>query len=203
WRDPQPHVFRSTDMGQSWQDISANLPDAPVNAFAVDTRNSNILYLGSDIGAFVSFDAGGSWQVLGEGLPAVVVNDMKVNPESYELIVGTHGRSMYKIDLTAVTGIETDEKKPTIAQSFLLRQNYPNPFNPATVIRYRLPVSGFIDLSIYNITGQIITTLVSEKQPAGWHNVRWEAEGQPTGMYIYRLKVDGKTVGTGKMILLR
>lgn len=65
WRDAQPHVFRSTNKGQSWSDISSNLPDAPVNAFAVDNNFSNRLYLGNDVGMYVSFDTGQSWEILG------------------------------------------------------------------------------------------------------------------------------------------
>lgn len=58
-------------------DISGNLPDAPVNAFAVDNNFSNRLYLGSDVGMYVSFDTGQSWEVLGEGLPILPIGDIK------------------------------------------------------------------------------------------------------------------------------
>ena len=203
WRDPQSHVFCSEDMGQSWRDISSNLPDAPLNAFAVDPRNPQILYLGSDIGAFVSFDRGLNWQVLGEGLPAVVVNDMKVNPDSYELIVGTHGRSMYKIDLTDVTGLAESPQNVGIPVSSVLKQNYPNPFNPFTNIRYKLPAKHAVDLSIFNMRGQKVATLVSDKQAAGWHTVSWHPENLASGVYVYRLTLDGRTMQSKKMILLK
>ena len=203
WRDPQPHVFRSDDMGQSWQDISANLPDAPVNAFAVDPKNTDILYVGSDIGAFVSFDRGASWQILGEGLPAVVVNDMKVNPDSYELIVGTHGRSIYKIDLYDVTTMDAAPDRKPIAGSFILRQNYPNPFNPSTTVRYRLSGTASVELNVYDLLGQKITTLASGKKGQGWHEARWNARGQAAGIYFYRLLVNGKYIDSKKMVLLQ
>ena len=63
WRDPQPHVFRSTNKGTTWSDISNNLPDAPVNAFAVDPVEPSRLYLGNDVGMYVSFNSGQSWWV--------------------------------------------------------------------------------------------------------------------------------------------
>ena len=66
WHDSQPHVYRSTNKGNIWTDISSNLPDAPVNAFAVDNNYSNRLYLGNDVGMYVSFNTGQSWEVLGK-----------------------------------------------------------------------------------------------------------------------------------------
>ncbi len=80
WHDPQPHVFKSNNMGADWTDISNNLPDAPVNAFAVDNNDSDRLYLGSDVGAFMSFNGGSSWQPIADGLPVVSVYDMKIHP---------------------------------------------------------------------------------------------------------------------------
>ena len=103
WRDPQPHVFRSTDKGTTWSDISSNLPDAPVNAFAVDPIEPERLYLGNDVGMYVSFNSGQSWWVLGEGLPVLPIGDIKIHPTTRELVAGTYGRSMYKIDLKLST----------------------------------------------------------------------------------------------------
>ena len=80
WKDPQPHVFRSTDKGTTWTDISSNLPDAPVNAFAVDPVEPARLYLGNDVGMYVSFNSGQSWWVLGEGLPILPIGDIEIHP---------------------------------------------------------------------------------------------------------------------------
>ncbi len=104
WRDPQPHVFRTRDRGATWENITNNLPDAPVNAFAVDPRNPAYLYLGSDVGAFVSQDDGVSWTILGEAMPAVPVYDMKIFEDETQhfLVAGTYGRSMYTLDLSSM-----------------------------------------------------------------------------------------------------
>jgi hypothetical protein len=89
-----------------------------------------------------------------------------------------------------------------LPQTFILNQNYPNPFNPTTVICYVLPVSSHVDLSIYNLLGHKIATLVSEKQPAGTFNVSWDASGLASGVYLYRLRA-GNYSETKKLILLR
>jgi hypothetical protein len=78
---PLPHVFRTTDFGTSWTDLSSDLPDAPVNEIAIDPTQRSTLYVGTDVGVFVTRDLGGTWQPLGTGLPeGVVVTDMKIVP---------------------------------------------------------------------------------------------------------------------------
>jgi hypothetical protein len=100
---PLAHVFRTTDHGATWSDISGDLPDAPVNAFAIDPRQSSTLYVGSDVGAFVSHDLGASWAPLGVGLPDVPVSDFKILPgPPATLYAATYGRSIYSIELPAV-----------------------------------------------------------------------------------------------------
>jgi len=187
WKDPQPHVFRTTDFGNSWQDISSNLPDVPVNAFAIDPKYPSVLYLGSDVGAFISMNDGEDWSVLGEGLPLVVINDMKIQDSTYTLVVGTHGRSMYTLDLNQVTGLKDLPSKKEHLAKFELQQNYPNPFNPVTSIEYQVAMQSQVELNIYNLLGQKVVTLVSEKQSAGIYKYEWDASNLPSGIYIYRL----------------
>ena len=105
--------------------------------------------------------------------------------------------------LTAVA--QTSEVLPP---HYALRQNYPNPFNSTTTIRFALPVSGKIDLSVYNLQGQKVALLAAEKQlAAGRHQVRWnglDTHQRPlsSGVYFYRLECGPKTI-TRKLILLR
>jgi polyhydroxybutyrate depolymerase len=99
-----------------------------------------------------------------------------------------------------VTSIETQvTSKPN---NFYLNQNYPNPFNPVTMINYQLPMTNEVDLSIYNLLGQKVVTLVSEKQKAGYHQVEWNASGFASGIYYYSIKA-GEFHDVKKMILLR
>ena len=206
WKDPQPHVFRSSDMGESWTDISSNLPDAPVNAFAVDYNDQSVLYLGNDVGMYVSFNTGGSWEFLGEGLPVVTIGDIKIHPTENFLVAGTYGRSMYRLDLNSLIDFN-DDKTNTIVNNFKLEQNYPNPFNPNTNIGFRIANFGFVSLKIYDILGNEVATLVNEEKPAGEYEIEFnshsgEARNLPSGVYFYKLQA-GSYSKTMKMILLK
>lgn len=70
---------------------------------------------------------------------------------------------------------------------FRLEQNYPNPFNPATIIEYQLPVASAVKIVIYNVAGQMITTLLDNYQSAGQHKLRFEAKDLPSGIYFYEM----------------
>lgn len=83
-----------------------------------------------------------------------------------------------------------------------INQNYPNPFNPATVISWQLAVVSYVDLSIYDLLGQKMCTLVSERQEAGNHKVEWDASGFTSGIYFYRIQA-GDFVQTKRMLLIK
>jgi hypothetical protein len=94
------------------------------------------------------------------------------------------------------------EPKTDIPYKFDLIQNYPNPFNPSTMINYQLPMANDVELSIYNLLGQKVATLVSDRQAAGYYQVEWDASGYASGIYYYRL-VAGEFIEMKKMVLLR
>jgi photosystem II stability/assembly factor-like uncharacterized protein len=205
WRDPQPHVFRTTDMGFTWEDISNNLPDAPINIIVVDPLYPNLLYVGTDVSAYYSGDYGKNWQPLGRGLPMVTVYDIVVHPFERRLALGTHARSMYTLDLSAYTGIEAPREQ--LPERFTLSQNYPNPFNPSTNIAFALKERAEVSLRIYNVSGQLVRTLVHETRAAGQHVAQWDGknsrgENVASGVYWYRLQ-SGRQVQQKRMILVR
>jgi hypothetical protein len=95
----------------------------------------------------------------------------------------------------------------TIPESVMGLDNYPNPFNPTTTISFSLPKDGNVKLSIYNIKGQCVATLINEPLTSGQHKAIWSGKNQDghavsSGVYFYRLEAAGKTV-TGKMLLLK
>ncbi len=202
WKDPQPHVFKSTDAGTSWIDISSNLPDAPVNAFAVYPNNTNILCLGSDIGAFISYNKGETWELLSTGLPIVPINDMKINTETSTLVVGTHGRGMYKLNLAQfLSNIENSYSlNPNM---FKLSQNYPNPFNPSTTIEFYIPKEGNVKITVFNSVGETIKVLTNDNFEAGSYKINFNASNLASGVYYYQMVYNNKYSKTNKMLLVK
>ncbi|HTK82650.1 MAG TPA: T9SS type A sorting domain-containing protein, partial [Bacteroidota bacterium] len=86
--------------------------------------------------------------------------------------------------------------------AFELFQNYPNPFNPSTVIRYQLPAAGHVVLKIFTILGEEVATLVNESQSAGLNSVTWDANREPSGVYVCALTLNGRTQAK-KIVLMR
>lgn len=91
------HVFRTADGGQSWADITGNLPDSPVNSVVLDPSYANTLYAGTDVGTFVTYDGGAHWSALGTDMPVVSVWQVDLDPANRVLVAGTHGRGAYSI----------------------------------------------------------------------------------------------------------
>ncbi|HSH00092.1 MAG TPA: T9SS type A sorting domain-containing protein, partial [candidate division Zixibacteria bacterium] len=95
-----------------------------------------------------------------------------------------------------------DDPAPVLPAEFVLSQNHPNPFNPETTIDFALPRRAEVELSIYNVLGQRVTTLFSGEAAAGRHTVNWRADAYASGVYFYRLSA-GETTLTRKMLLLK
>ncbi len=86
--------------------------------------------------------------------------------------------------------------------SFSLSQNYPNPFNPSTMIQFALPHASFVKLTVFNLLGEQVATIVSDRFEAGTHTVRWDASGLPSGVYFFQLHADEFTQ-TKRLVVLR
>ena len=180
WKDPQPHVFRTSDGGQTWQNISSDLPDAPVNAFAVDPYHPERLYLGNDIGVFASLDAGVSWLSMGTGLPVVAVSDLKIDPTEYKLVAGTHGRSMYSIDLSS--GSTSIDQDLLVFSDLLLKPNYPNPFSSVTRLSFDCARPAYVRLEVYDILGRRVRILYDQFSGTLSHTVTWDGTDESGGI---------------------
>jgi hypothetical protein len=99
----------------------------------------------------------------------------------------------------SMTGVK---ESPGVAHNFNLSQNYPNPFNPSTVIKYHLSTATHVRMTIFDILGREVRTLLNEQKSAGSYQVNWNASGVPSGVYFYRLQA-GSFSETKKLILLK
>lgn len=96
------YVYMSDDNGITWKDISKNLPNSPVNVIREDPKFEDLLYIGTDNGAYISMNQGKNWSPFVKGLNKVAVHDLVVHKTENDLILGTHGRSIYKTDLSPI-----------------------------------------------------------------------------------------------------
>ncbi|HEX9653103.1 MAG TPA: T9SS type A sorting domain-containing protein [bacterium] len=101
-----------------------------------------------------------------------------------------------------VTAVDDAPADIPLPSTFELEQNYPNPFNPATAIRFSLPHATHVTLEVFNVLGQKVAGLVSERRAAGNHVAFFDATGLPSGIYVYRLTA-GQLVLTKKMLFIQ
>ncbi len=214
---PGNKIYKTTDLGENWTNISGDLPDIPHNDLFVDPETNNY-YAANDFGVYSSTDEGVTWIREGNGMPFVVANDFDyvVHNDSGYLRIGTFGRSVFETNLGPISPTDAEDIEEEII-AFELNQNYPNPFNPVTMIRYSIPEESFVKLEIINALGERINLLEDGIKSSGTYESVWNAEAIPSGIYFYRLQavpmgkqaVDPPTgsrqsfVETKKMILLR
>ncbi|MDW7761748.1 MAG: hypothetical protein SCM96_14075 [Acidobacteriota bacterium] len=98
------YVWKSTNYGKTWVDISGNIPIGTVNVIREDPVDGNILYVGTDVGVYISKNKGKSWDVLGGNLPSVFVHNLIIHPRDNIIVIATHGRGMYAMDADSVNG---------------------------------------------------------------------------------------------------
>ncbi|NIS65855.1 MAG: hypothetical protein GTO05_12005 [Gemmatimonadales bacterium] len=96
------YLYVSRDFGETWTSIAGNLPTESVNVIREDPHHADVLYVGTDLGVYVSLDRGGTWHSICANLPTTPVHDLVVHPRDHEIVIGTHGRSIFVADLAPV-----------------------------------------------------------------------------------------------------
>lgn len=279
------HIWKATNYNvvsapATWAASGSGIPDVPVNAFAIDPGNSNILYAGTDIGVYSSTDAGLTWSSFSTGLPVVPVFDMVVHPVSRNLRIATHGRGLWstssvllpitlsafnvnakdngKVYLEWITEFEQNNKgfeiermseagvaaniwekigfvngsgnssspkryyfedEPLGGKFFYYRlkqvdndgkykysdiktvslrnfdyglyQCYPNPVTNTGIIKYKIPVSSHVNISLFDNSGKLIATLLNENKGAGIYQISIPSQSLSAGLYHYKIEAGG------------
>ena len=129
----ESHVYRSGDYGDTWTRIGTDLPAEPVNVIKEDPRNPALLYVGTDHGLYVSMDTGATFTAATE-LPAVAVHDVVVQRTAGDLIVGTHGRSLYRGDVNLLQQV-AGNTSPTLTLGKVAEQRYSGRYGSASWYR--------------------------------------------------------------------
>ncbi|MDY0280047.1 MAG: T9SS type A sorting domain-containing protein [Salinivirgaceae bacterium] len=196
WNEAHAYVYKSENLGQTWNSIGGNLPELPVNVLVADPDSQNRLIIGTDVGVFITQNGGESWSSLMQGMPNVPIYDMKIHRPTRTLLAGTYGNSAYKLNLDQIVGID-----PTTYQtvnSGILRSIYPNPVlsnHQKITIEYFMASSEEYALKLYDIQGKQAATLASGFSEGGANTCEWNAYNSQSGKLtvgIYILHLETK-----------
>lgn len=103
-------AWRTEDLGKTWKRIDAGLPASPINVLAEDPAQEDTLFVGTEHGVHLSLDGGETWSPLGSGLPTLAIHDLKVHARDRELVLGTHGRGFWSLDIAALAHLDAETR---------------------------------------------------------------------------------------------
>ena len=184
--DQRALLYVTEDLGRSWRDIGAGLPDVPVNVVREDPQNANVLYVGTDRGVYATLDRGKNWQVLGKDLPNVPVHDLQVHPRDREIMVGTHGRSVWVLDALPVQELTDTVLASEITGFYIDKVEFSRGWKsaasqwfghigdkPKQVFNFYAKAAGKGSISINTAAGKTLSTAEFEAR-AGLNQLSWD-----------------------------
>jgi len=99
WDEALPHVYKSTNLGDSWIEISGDLPEIPINTIVINPTNNEELIVGTDAGTYITHNGGANWESMSGNMPQTPIVSLRINPLTNWLYAATYGNSIYKVDL--------------------------------------------------------------------------------------------------------
>jgi hypothetical protein len=218
--DFTPYLYKTTDYGATWTKISANLPTGAVNVVVQDRKNRNLLFVGTDMGVFVSIDGAASWTRFKSNLPTVAVHDLLIHPRENDLVLGTYGRGFWTGDISPLQDLSPDTFKqnvhlfdiePRTHYGFgnqgmnyrLFGDKYisvPNEFD-GMIINYwvKEAASAPARITITDVSGRQVAQLTGQAR-AGLNRVQWglnEIAAPPAGAPAAAAGRGGRAGGAG------
>ncbi len=184
------HVYRTTNYGDSWDDITNGLPDVPTNAVEVDPLFPDHIYVGNDIGLFVSTDSGENWETYHDGLPeAVMVFDLKISAANRKLRAATHGIGAFQRDLLGDPSTNTAELESANAELGL--HLYPNPVSTDLNISFRLSANNNVDIQLLDSQGRVVESISEYNLAVGEHRKTVDVSNLAAGIYYCKINMGG------------
>ncbi len=197
--DFSTYMYRASDGGATWQTLKGDMPEVVINAVLQDPVSSSLLYAGTDHGLYISLDGGQHWMYASQ-VPNVSVYDLIVHPRENELVVATHGRSMYVMDVKPLQQASMEKEKMVLYAPSSVRYSkqwgekryeWSDPYLPEYNVMYYAPGKGEVTFSVKDADGEEV---------ASWK----ESSGTPFAKTTWDLKTKGKKgtyVEKGKYIL--
>lgn len=198
--DDRPYVLVTEDFGATWKLLNANLPNfGSTRVVREDLVSPNVLYLGTEFGAWVSANRGTSWSRLGAGLPTVAVLEFAQPTTAPDLVAGTHGRSVWVLDVNAIRQAKPDVLKAkatlfasaaatrwkldgnTFPYSFAERKfTGQNPFRGATIDYLLTAKAEKVTVKVLDAAGKVVREFRAPPTGPGFHRLQWDLSGPPT-----------------------
>jgi hypothetical protein len=189
-------VFLSTDNGANWAEVNTGLVGMNMVVLSFGVSGTN-LFAGTEDGVLVTSNNGTNWANISSGLNSMRIVSLAVKDSN--LIAGSWGSGAWKRPLSELI---TSVSSNNLPDGNILMQNYPNPFSGTTTLKFNISAPLFVKLSVFDMNGIEVTTLINEQLATGTHQVVWNGAGHPAGVYSYKL-VAGDFVVSRKMILIK
>lgn len=208
---PGQKIYKTTNKGVSWTNISGNFPNFNITSLVLHPTLNNVMFAGTTWwGVYKTTDGGSNWFRWMNGMPQsqwvealAYVDSSSINGKFY-VVAGTHGRGAYVRESGGDDPLTGNNNNNTnLPKEYSLNQNYPNPFNPSTTISFDLPVSDEVTIDVFDISGRLVNTIEKSKMySAGSHSVRFEGSSLSSGAYFYRITTP-KFTDVKKMVLVK
>lgn len=182
--DIKPYLYKTENLGKNWKNMARGLPNETINVVKEDPKNENIVYVGTDKGIYVSTNQGQDWDMLGDDLPTTPVHDLIVHPRENELVLGTHGRSVFVADVNPLQTMNDDVKNSDLHvypiddikskgswNSIPFRWSYTDDMTDHETIHIWGSESGIAEVSITNAEGAVYHSekVALQKGLNQWH----------------------------------
>jgi hypothetical protein len=189
-------ILRSTDKGVSWQNVNSTINMNNFGAFGINGKGE--IFAGTADGkVFYSNDEGITWHNYTSNLNMISFQSLTFDKED-NVYLATN-ESIWKSNPDSVVSVA---ENPDMPAEYKLYQNYPNPFNPNTTIKYSVKEAGMVTLTVYDILGKEVKTLVNETKSPGEYTAAFDASSLPSGVYIYTIRA-GSFNASRKMVLVK
>ena len=186
-------IFISTNNGLNWTQNSFNT----TSVLSLLVNGNNIFAGGAGGAVYLSTNQGVSWISKMQGMGIQWIHSLTANSQ---YIFAGNDSCAWRRSLTEIVGVQKISTE--IPEKYSLSQNYPNPFNPETNIEFTLPKTSFIKITVFDIAGKEVETLVNERLQSGTYKANWNASAYTSGVYFYKLVTDSYSE-TKKMVLIK
>jgi len=182
--DYTPHIFKTVDGGQNWEDISGNLPSVPINDVVISVTD-DYLYIATDTGVWYSTNQGAHWDIVGDNLQIGIVADIKIHEPTNTLYAGTFGRSLFSFDIENI-GTGVTDNQINLANLIV----YPNPVVENINLEFEAKHTTNGKVFLTDIHGKTMATLFEGEIESGKQIFSYNLNNEETGIYFIRIKTN-------------